>query len=279
MPYCDALHTGLAPRGLRRPQTMKGRADAGRPTRTRSTVNTVLGPVRRRPRRGRRPRGAALGAPRRPVRLRHPHRSGRGLRGRSPPAAPTSGPQGGGTIVDSTGMFHGRDLRLYEALSRATGVHIVASTGMGPEEMLGGYFLTPRPTRRRRGRPRSSPTCSARRSPRAWSCRAWSAALRPAWSSPRSRAAGMTPTDESLLPWRGPRGAGHRRPGLDPVRRRRDARPRRRARRGAAAPTAWWSATSTARTPSRQGPRWRSPCARRLRRHRPHRRQRSTPHS
>ncbi len=50
---------------------------------------------------------------------------------------------GGGTIVDSTGMFHGRDVPLLEALSRATGVHIVASTGMGPEEMLGGYFLTP----------------------------------------------------------------------------------------------------------------------------------------
>src|SRR3954470_10636183 len=50
---------------------------------------------------------------------------------------------GGGTIVDSTGMFSGRDVRLYEALSRSTGVHIVASTGMGPEEDLGGYFLTP----------------------------------------------------------------------------------------------------------------------------------------
>ncbi|MFJ2093418.1 phosphotriesterase [Streptomyces sp. NPDC087901] len=50
---------------------------------------------------------------------------------------------GGGTVVDSTGMFHGRDVRLYEALSRATGVHIVASTGQGPEELLGGYFLTP----------------------------------------------------------------------------------------------------------------------------------------
>lgn len=50
---------------------------------------------------------------------------------------------GGGTVVDSTGMFHGRDLRLYETLSRATGVHIVASTGLGPEELLGGYFLTP----------------------------------------------------------------------------------------------------------------------------------------
>jgi len=50
---------------------------------------------------------------------------------------------GGGTIVDSTGMFHGRDLPLYEALSRASGVHIVASTGLGPEELLGGYFLTP----------------------------------------------------------------------------------------------------------------------------------------
>lgn len=50
---------------------------------------------------------------------------------------------GGGTVVDSTGMFHGRDVPLYEALSRTTGVHIIASTGMGPEEMLGGYFLTP----------------------------------------------------------------------------------------------------------------------------------------
>lgn len=51
--------------------------------------------------------------------------------------------QGGGTVVDSTGMFHGRDINLLEALSRATGVHIIASTGMGPEELLGGYFLTP----------------------------------------------------------------------------------------------------------------------------------------
>ncbi|WP_431032588.1 phosphotriesterase [Streptomyces sp. P6-2-1] len=50
---------------------------------------------------------------------------------------------GGGTLVDATGMFHGRDLPLYEALSRATGVHLVASTGQGPEELLGGYFLTP----------------------------------------------------------------------------------------------------------------------------------------
>ncbi|MFD7061385.1 phosphotriesterase [Streptomyces sp. NPDC059906] len=50
---------------------------------------------------------------------------------------------GGGTIVDGTGMFHGRDVRLYETLSRTTGVHIVASTGQGPEELLGGYFLTP----------------------------------------------------------------------------------------------------------------------------------------
>lgn len=50
---------------------------------------------------------------------------------------------GGSTIVDATGQFHGRDLRLLEALSRSTGVHIVASTGQGPEELLGGYFLTP----------------------------------------------------------------------------------------------------------------------------------------
>lgn len=51
--------------------------------------------------------------------------------------------QGGGTVVDSAGMFHGRDVRLYEALSRTTGVHVVASTGQGPEAMLGGYFRTP----------------------------------------------------------------------------------------------------------------------------------------
>ncbi|MFF7143173.1 phosphotriesterase family protein [Streptomyces nodosus] len=51
--------------------------------------------------------------------------------------------QGGGTIVDSTGMFHGRDVRLYETLAHTTGVHIVASTGQGPEGLLGGYFLTP----------------------------------------------------------------------------------------------------------------------------------------
>lgn len=50
---------------------------------------------------------------------------------------------GGGSIVDATGMFQGRDLRLYEALSRETGIHIIASTGQGPEAMLGGYFLTP----------------------------------------------------------------------------------------------------------------------------------------
>lgn len=50
---------------------------------------------------------------------------------------------GGGTIVDATGMFHGRNLPLLEAVSRATGVHIVASTGMGPEQNLGGYFKTP----------------------------------------------------------------------------------------------------------------------------------------
>lgn len=50
---------------------------------------------------------------------------------------------GGGTLVDSTGMFHGRDVPMYENLSRASGVHIVASTGLGPENLLGGYFLTP----------------------------------------------------------------------------------------------------------------------------------------
>lgn len=50
---------------------------------------------------------------------------------------------GGGSVVDSTGMFHGRNVPLLESLSKATGVHIIASTGLGPEELLGGYFLTP----------------------------------------------------------------------------------------------------------------------------------------
>lgn len=50
---------------------------------------------------------------------------------------------GGGTVVDANGMFAGRDLPLYEALSAATGVHVVASGGQMEEAMLGGYFLTP----------------------------------------------------------------------------------------------------------------------------------------
>ncbi|MFJ7972742.1 phosphotriesterase [Psychrobacillus sp. NPDC096389] len=50
---------------------------------------------------------------------------------------------GGKTIVDRSGMFHGRDVELYRTLSKTTGVHIIASTGLGPEPMLGGYFMTP----------------------------------------------------------------------------------------------------------------------------------------
>lgn len=50
---------------------------------------------------------------------------------------------GGKTIVDHSGMFHGRDVELYRTLSRTTGVHIVASTGLGPDPMLSGYFTTP----------------------------------------------------------------------------------------------------------------------------------------
>ncbi len=50
---------------------------------------------------------------------------------------------GGKTIVDRTGMFYGRDVKLYETLSKTTGVHIVASTGLGPRPMLSGYFTTP----------------------------------------------------------------------------------------------------------------------------------------
>lgn len=50
---------------------------------------------------------------------------------------------GGKTIIDAGGMFHGRDVELYRTLSRTTGVHIIASTGLGPETMLSGYFTTP----------------------------------------------------------------------------------------------------------------------------------------
>ena len=50
---------------------------------------------------------------------------------------------GGKTIVDRSGMFHGRDVKLYQTLSKTTGVHIIASTGLGPEPMLSGYFTTP----------------------------------------------------------------------------------------------------------------------------------------
>lgn len=50
---------------------------------------------------------------------------------------------GGQTIVDTTGMFHGRDVYMHEHLQEATGVNIVATTGLGPERLLGGYFLTP----------------------------------------------------------------------------------------------------------------------------------------
>ena len=50
---------------------------------------------------------------------------------------------GGQTIVDTSGMFHGRDPWMYRTLSQVTGVHIIASTGLGPEKLLGGYFTTP----------------------------------------------------------------------------------------------------------------------------------------
>ena len=50
---------------------------------------------------------------------------------------------GGKTIVDQSGMFHGRDVWLYETLSKTTGIHIIASTGLGPEKLLSGYFTAP----------------------------------------------------------------------------------------------------------------------------------------
>ena len=156
---------------------------------------------------------------------------------------------GGRTIVDSTGMFHGRDVKLYEALSRSTGVHIVASTGMGPEEMLGGYFLTPQ----------TNP-------PTPWPAEKFadlfSKEVTEGMVVPRVErrgAAGLVTTTADRdrhdahrgepVPRRGPRRPEHRRPGLHPLRRRRAARPRHRPGRGARRPTGCSSATSTARTP------------------------------
>jgi phosphotriesterase-related protein len=49
---------------------------------------------------------------------------------------------GGQTIVDNGGMFKGRNVQLYRTLSKETGVHIVASTGLGPGTMVGSYFTT-----------------------------------------------------------------------------------------------------------------------------------------
>ena len=88
---------------------------------------------------------------------------------------------GGKTIVDSTGMFHGRDLKLYEALSRTTGVHIIASTGMGPEENLGGYFLTPQTNPPTPWPAEKFAALFSREVPRAWWFRALSAAAPPDW--------------------------------------------------------------------------------------------------
>ena len=141
---------------------------------------------------------------------------------------------GGQTIVDSTGMFHGRDLNLYEALSRSTGVHIVASTGMGPEEMLGGYFLTPQ----------TNP-------PTPWPADKFadlfSKEVTEGMVVPRlerrgaaglvtttADRTGMTPTEESLFRGSARDRHGHRRRRFHPLRRRRAARPGHRPGREAA---------------------------------------------
>jgi phosphotriesterase-related protein len=47
---------------------------------------------------------------------------------------------GGGTVIDTGGLLMGRDVRFFQDLSRATGVHIVGSTGMPSSELVVGYF-------------------------------------------------------------------------------------------------------------------------------------------
>lgn len=49
---------------------------------------------------------------------------------------------GGKTIVDCSGVANGRDVEFYQALSRVTGVNIVASTGFGAEPGIPGHFMS-----------------------------------------------------------------------------------------------------------------------------------------
>ena len=176
------------------------------------TVATVLGPVpadAARRRRG--PRGAALGAAGGGVRLRHHHGPSRDLRDPGAPSSTDFREHGGGTIVDSTGMFHGRDVPLLEALSRSTGVHVVASTGHGPrgdarrllphpadqpaDPVAGGEVRRPLRPRGHRGHGRA-----ARRAPRRRRARGH-----------RRHPRGHDRHRREPVPRRGPGRAGHRR--------------------------------------------------------------------
>lgn len=49
---------------------------------------------------------------------------------------------GGRTIVDCSGAANGRDVDFYQALSRTTGMNIVASTGFGAEPGIPGHFVS-----------------------------------------------------------------------------------------------------------------------------------------
>ena len=49
--------------------------------------------------------------------------------------------RGGSALVDLSGVGFGRDIPLYTALSRATGVHIIACTGFWAGEGIEPYFL------------------------------------------------------------------------------------------------------------------------------------------
>lgn len=49
---------------------------------------------------------------------------------------------GGQTIVDCSGVANGRDIEFYQALSRATGINIVASTGFGAQPNIPGHFVS-----------------------------------------------------------------------------------------------------------------------------------------
>ena len=211
-----------------------------------TSVNTVLGPVSAEDLGVVAVHEALLSVcPGARARLRHHDRPRRDLR--SPRGeADRFREAGGGTVVDSTGMFHGRDVPLFEALSRRPACTSWPRPAWGPrssrgllphsadepaDPVAGGEVRRPLRPGGHRGHGRAPGRAARRRRAGRHRC------------DPRGHDAhGREP-----VPRRRPRRAGHRRPGVDPLRRRRRRRPRGRARTRDCPPTASSSAASTVR--------------------------------